>query len=125
MIYTEDERESLEIETKTETKDNDINPTEYFSNSKVNSEKVDNEEDEEIEDSFTIQKNESNGTEYSSENSWSLRKCCASSLDYLSFIFSKNILKILLPLIENNLKENNEWYVIEAALLALGAVADG
>jgi transportin-1 len=60
-------------------------------------------------------------------NSWNLRKCSAAGLDILSTVFGDEILPILMPLVQARLSATTDsaWKEQEAAVLALGAVAEG
>ncbi|KAF3933555.1 Transportin-2 [Dactylella cylindrospora] len=60
----------------------------------------------------------------SPEDKWNLRKCSAAALDVLASVFHETIFQIILPYLEKNLA-HTEWQHREAAVLALGAVADG
>ena len=58
-------------------------------------------------------------------NSWTLRKCAAASLDCLGGVYGPDgILPPLLPGLQEGLASNDVW-VREASVLALGAVATG
>jgi transportin-1 len=60
-------------------------------------------------------------------NSWNLRKCSAAGLDILSTVFGDEILPVLMPLVQVRLSTTADaaWKEREAAVLALGAVAEG
>jgi len=58
------------------------------------------------------------------EDRWNLRKCSAAALDVLATVFHGAVFEITLPYLKENLR-HNEWPNREAAVLALGAVADG
>jgi len=59
------------------------------------------------------------------DKEWTLRTCCAASLDVLAVIFPHEaILPYLLPAVEESLSHPDPW-VREAGILALGAIADG
>ncbi|KAJ9667219.1 hypothetical protein H2201_002740 [Coniosporium apollinis] len=58
------------------------------------------------------------------EEQWNLRKCSAAALDVLASVFHDPVFEILLPYLKDNLS-HPEWPNREAAVLALGAVADG
>mmetsp|Transcript_18470 Transcript_18470/g.36135 ORF Transcript_18470/g.36135 Transcript_18470/m.36135 type:complete len:916 (+) Transcript_18470:64-2811(+) len=55
---------------------------------------------------------------------WNLRKSSAHSLDVLATVFSTDLLGILFPLLNQKFVDQ-DWRVREAAILALGAIADG
>ncbi|KAH8498074.1 hypothetical protein H0E87_017119 [Populus deltoides] len=60
-------------------------------------------------------------------NVWNLRKCSAAALDILSNVFGDEILPTLMPVVEAKLAASGDesWKDREAAVLALGAVAEG
>ncbi|KAK0735459.1 armadillo-type protein [Apiosordaria backusii] len=55
---------------------------------------------------------------------WTLRKCSAAALDVFAGDFGGKIFNSILPYLQTNLK-HEDWPRREAAVLALGAVADG
>lgn len=58
------------------------------------------------------------------EDRWSLRKCSAAALDVLANVYHQPIFDIILPYLKDNLR-SAQWPYQEAAVLALGAVAEG
>ncbi|KAL8806307.1 MAG: hypothetical protein Q9182_001454 [Xanthomendoza sp. 2 TL-2023] len=58
------------------------------------------------------------------EDRWNLRKCSAAALDVLASHFHGAVFTITLPYLTENLR-HQEWPNREAAVLAIGAVADG
>ena len=58
------------------------------------------------------------------EEQWNLRKCSAAALDVLASVFHQPIFEVTLPYLKENLS-HAEWPNREAAVLALGAIADG
>ncbi|CAL9040249.1 transportin-1-like isoform X2 [Musa acuminata AAA Group] len=60
-------------------------------------------------------------------NTWNLRKCSAAGLDILSNVFGEEILPTLMPLIQQKLSATSDsnWKEREAAVLAIGAIAEG
>ena len=64
------------------------------------------------------------GGEADFEERWNLRKCSAAALDVLASTFHEPVFAITLPYLKENLT-HREWPNREAAVLALGAVADG
>ncbi|WOL11529.1 transportin-1 [Canna indica] len=60
-------------------------------------------------------------------NVWNLRKCSAAGLDILSNVFGDDILPTLMPLIQQKLSTSNDssWKEREAAVLSIGAIAEG
>ena len=58
-------------------------------------------------------------------NEWTLRKCSAASLDALANLYGAGpVLPSLLPELEKGLASTDPW-IQEAAILALGAIAEG
>ena len=58
------------------------------------------------------------------EDRWNLRKCSAAALDVLASAFHEPVFAITLPYLKDNLR-HHDWPNREAAVLAIGAVADG
>ena len=58
------------------------------------------------------------------EEQWNLRKCSAAALDVLASVFHEPVFEVTLPYLKQNLN-HSEWPNREAAVLALGAIADG
>lgn len=58
------------------------------------------------------------------EDRWNLRKCSAAALDVLASVYHQPIFDIILPYLKDNLR-SDQWPYREAAVLALGAVAEG
>ena len=58
------------------------------------------------------------------EDRWNLRKCSAAALDVFATDFRGPVFETILPYLMTNLK-HEEWQFREAAVLALGAVAEG
>ncbi|XP_065881178.1 transportin-1-like [Euphorbia lathyris] len=58
---------------------------------------------------------------------WNLRKCSAAALDVISTIYGDDILPTLMPLVEAKLSASDDdtWKEREAAVLAVGAIAEG
>ncbi|KAJ3681527.1 hypothetical protein LUZ60_016016 [Juncus effusus] len=111
MVYGDDD-ESLDDAEDDESfpdKDQDLKPR--FHSSKFHGSEAGDDDDD---DDETV-------------NVWNLRKCSAAGLDVLSNIFSDEILPTLMPLIQQNLLRTDDasWKEREAAVLAIGAVAEG
>lgn len=70
-----------------------------------------------------VEENEE-GSPASLEERWNLRKCSAAALDVLASNFHGPVFAITLPYLNENLR-HHEWPIREAAVLAVGAVADG
>lgn len=58
------------------------------------------------------------------EEQWNLRKCSAATLDVLASNFHASVFQIALPYLKENLR-HQDWPNREAAVLAIGAVAEG
>ncbi|RVX74266.1 hypothetical protein B0A52_02098 [Exophiala mesophila] len=58
------------------------------------------------------------------ENAWSLRKCSAAALDVFAVTYHGAVFEIILPYLMENLN-HSLWPKREAAVLALGAIAEG
>lgn len=58
------------------------------------------------------------------EDEWTLRKCSAAALDVFSNVYHQPIFEIILPYLKETLR-HDQWPHREAAVLTLGAVADG
>ena len=58
------------------------------------------------------------------EDQWNLRKCSAAALDVLASVFHEPLFNATLPYLTSNLN-HAEWPNREAAVLALGAIAEG
>ena len=58
------------------------------------------------------------------ENAWSLRKCSAAALDVFAVNYGQAVFNIILPYLKENLS-HSLWPKREAAVLALGAIAEG
>lgn len=58
------------------------------------------------------------------EDEWTLRKCSAAALDVFANVYHRPIFEIILPYLKETLR-HEQWPNREAAVLTLGAVADG
>lgn len=58
------------------------------------------------------------------EDAWSLRKCSAAALDVFAVQYRSTVFNIILPYLKENLS-HSLWPKREAAVLALGAIAEG
>lgn len=58
------------------------------------------------------------------EGEWTLRKCSAAALDVFSNVYHESIFAIILPYLKETIR-HEQWPHREAAVLTLGAVADG
>ncbi|KAL2516792.1 Transportin-1 [Abeliophyllum distichum] len=109
MAYADDD-ESLvdaEVDGSLPDRDQDLKP-------RFHSSRFHGSEDAEDEDDDIV-------------NVWNLRKCSAAALDFLSNVFGDEILPTLMPIIQANLSATGDatWKDREAAVLALGAIAEG
>lgn len=64
------------------------------------------------------------GDDASPDEKWTLRKCSAAALDVFARDFRDPVFEAIFPYLSQNLK-HAEWPQREAAVLALGAVAEG
>ncbi|KAI1334778.1 armadillo-type protein [Xylariaceae sp. FL0016] len=64
------------------------------------------------------------GDDGNPDERWTLRKCSAAALDVFARDFRDPVFECILPYLTKNLK-HDEWPYREAAVLALGAVAEG
>lgn len=58
------------------------------------------------------------------DTQWNLRKCSASTLDVLTSILPRDVMNIAFPFLREHLT-SDRWYIREATVLALGAMAEG
>ena len=75
-------------------------------------------EEGEIDDEFD------DGDDANPDERWTIRKCSAAALDVFARDFGNPVFECILPYLTSNLK-HEEWPYREAAVLALGAVAEG
>ncbi|XP_010526881.1 PREDICTED: transportin-1-like [Tarenaya hassleriana] len=109
MAYADDDESLLEAEEDESEPDRDQDLKPRFHTSKFHgSEDVDDDDD----DSYNV---------------WNLRKCSAAAVDILSNVFGDGILPTLMPLIQAKLSTagDESWKEREAAVLSLGAIAEG
>ncbi|KAK3905928.1 armadillo-type protein [Staphylotrichum tortipilum] len=67
---------------------------------------------------------EEDGGDENPDEKWTLRKCSAAALDVFATDFGGPVFTSILPYLQINLK-HEDWQYREAAVLALGAVAEG
>ncbi|KAK3308234.1 armadillo-type protein [Chaetomium strumarium] len=79
--------------------------------------------DEGLEEGEVEDSDEEGGDENPDEK-WTLRKCSAAALDVFATDFGGPVFTSILPYLQTNLK-HQDWPYREAAVLALGAVAEG
>ncbi|KAF2874044.1 transportin-2 [Massariosphaeria phaeospora] len=80
-------------------------------------------DDDELSDG-EIDDDDDDDTSGNPEEQWNLRKCSAAALDVLASVFHGPVFEATLPYLTENLN-HAEWPNREAAVLALGAIADG
>lgn len=64
------------------------------------------------------------GDDANPDEGWTIRKCSAAALDVFARDFRNPVFEAIFPYLSQNLK-HDEWPYREAAVLALGAVAEG
>ncbi|AEO56756.1 hypothetical protein MYCTH_2302024 [Thermothelomyces thermophilus ATCC 42464] len=79
--------------------------------------------DDDLEEGEIDELDEDGGDENPDER-WTLRKCSAAALDVFATDFGGPVFTCILPYLQTNLK-HQDWPHREAAVLALGAVAEG
>lgn len=108
MVYADDDESLLEAEQDESVPDRDQDLKPRFHSSRFHGSDSLEDDDDVV-------------------NVWNLRKCSAAALDILSNVFGDEILPTLLPLIQASLSASGDesWKQREAAVLAIGAVAEG
>jgi transportin-1 len=83
-------------------------------------------QDQQTEDESDLSEGEIEDSEFGDDPSgnWTLRKCSAAALDVFSNVYHRPVFEILLPYLMETLR-HEQWPNREAAVLTLGAVADG
>ena len=132
MVYSSQDVDRLEgrhaEDADAEDKSEDLKPLHAQSKAARASAKaaltngISTKEVDEMEDG-EVSEDEEEGDE-NPEDSWNLRKCSAAALDVLATNFHEAVFQITLPYLKDNLG-HSEWPRREAAVLAIGAVADG
>jgi transportin-1 len=89
----------------------------------VSYEKLSGMDDDDL-DEGEIDESDDDDEDGNPEDRWNLRKCSAAALDVFSTDFRGPVFETILPYLMTNLK-HEEWQFREAAVLALGAVAEG
>ncbi|PQQ14460.1 transportin-1 isoform X2 [Prunus yedoensis var. nudiflora] len=109
MVYADDDESLIDAEEdgSVPDRDQDIKPR-FHSSRAHGSESVEDDDDDIV-------------------NVWNLRKCSAAALDILSNVFGDEILPTLMLFVQTKLatSEDETWKEREAAVLALGAIAEG
>jgi transportin-1 len=85
--------------------------------------KIINEDDDDL-DEGEIEEFDDGDDDGNPEDRWNLRKCSAAALDVFATDFRDPVFDTILPYLMTNLR-HEEWTHREAAVLALGAVAEG
>ncbi|KAH0892180.1 hypothetical protein HID58_054609 [Brassica napus] len=109
MAYADDDESLFDAEEDESQPDRDQDLKPRFHTSRLHgSEDFDDDDD----DSFNV---------------WNLRKCSAAAIDVLSNVFGDEILPALMPLIQAKISTSGDetWKEREAAVLTLGAIAEG
>ncbi|PHT97847.1 Transportin-1 [Capsicum chinense] len=109
MVYADDDESLLEAEEDGSLPDRDQDIKPRFHSSRFHGSEDGEDDDEDI------------------VNVWNLRKCSAAALDILSNVFGDDILPTLMPIVQSKLSTTNDeaWKEREAAVLVLGAIAEG
>lgn len=134
MIYDEEEVARLmeeQDDAETEDRAEDLRP--QFAKSKGDrlntsrpGDQVNTPQEEQTEDDSDLSDGEIEDSEFGDDPSgnWTLRKCSAAALDVFSNVYHRPVFEILLPYLMETLR-HDQWPNREAAVLTLGAVADG
>ncbi|CAN4107327.1 unnamed protein product [Withania somnifera] len=109
MVYADDDESLLEAEEDGSLPDRDQDIKPRFHSSRFHGSEDGEDDDEDI------------------VNVWNLRKCSAAALDILSNVFGDDILPTLMPVVQAKLSTTSDeaWKEREAAVLVLGAIAEG
>eukprot|EP00249_Psilotum_nudum_P021527 c28143_g1_i2 orf=1539-4217(-) len=112
MVYADDDDSLLDAEEDDSVPDRDQDLKPRFRQPRMHGAEYEDED-----------KEEDNGV----INSWNLRKCSAAGLDVFSNVFGDEILPLLMPLVQSKLScaVDGAWKEREAAVLVLGAIAEG
>ncbi|PWA81477.1 transportin 1 [Artemisia annua] len=109
MAYSEDDESLLDAEEDGSLPDRDQDLKPRFHSSRFHGSDDAEDDDDDI------------------VNIWNLRKCSAAALDIISNVFGDEILPTLMPFVQSKLGTSDDasWKEREAAVLALGAIAEG
>ncbi|KAA8546130.1 hypothetical protein F0562_020976 [Nyssa sinensis] len=109
MVYAEDDESLVDAEEDGSLPDRDQDLRPRFHSSRFHGSESAEDDDDDI------------------VNIWNLRKCSAAALDILSNVFGDEILPTLMPIVQAKLSSTDDtaWKEREAAVLALGAIAEG
>jgi transportin-1 len=130
MVYSEDELLELEVDAddaEEEDRAEDIKPT--FATAKAakltsNGNEGKGSSGQASDDKSDGEVTDDEDEDFDPEDNWTLRKCSAAALDVLAGHFHSPVFEVTLPYLKENLA-HKEWPYREAAVLALGAIADG
>ncbi|KAK7855605.1 transportin-1 [Quercus suber] len=108
MVYADDDESLVDAEEDGSLPDRDQDLKPRFHSSRFHGSDVEDDDDDIV-------------------NVWNLRKCSAAALDILSNVFGDEILPTLMPIVQTQLSTTGDaaWKEREAAVLALGAIAEG
>ncbi|XP_057974190.1 transportin-1 [Malania oleifera] len=109
MVYAEDDESLVDAEEDGSLPDRDQDLRPRFHSSRFHGSDDAEDDDDDI------------------VNVWNLRKCSAAALDMFSNVFGDEILPTLMPIVQAKLSNAGDavWKEREAAVLALGAIAEG
>ena len=107
MVYSEEQRAELMIENEEDPNETALAPIFHKSRAQPTDDDSDDDEDDDDDDM-----------------EWTLRKCSAGSLDALANLMGDAILPHVLPSLQERLASPDPW-IQEAAILVLGAIAEG
>ncbi|XP_059653889.1 transportin-1 [Cornus florida] len=109
MVYADDDESLVEAEEDGSLPDRDQDLRPRFHSSRFHGSENAEDDDDDI------------------VNIWNLRKCSAAALDIISNVFGDEILPTLMPIVQAKLSTTDDetWKEREAAVLALGAIAEG
>ncbi|KAL4934501.1 putative importin beta-2 subunit [Aspergillus undulatus] len=135
MVYDEEEAERLAAEgddADVEDREEDLKPQFARSKagrldmSKTGGQQNGNAPVPALEDDDDLSEGEIEDSEFGDdpEDEWTLRKCSAAALDVFSNVYHEPIFEVILPYLKETLR-HEQWVQREAAVLTLGAVADG
>ncbi|KAJ5089277.1 hypothetical protein N7532_007961 [Penicillium argentinense] len=134
MVYEEDDVIRLmadQDDAETEDRAEDLKP--QFAKTKADKMNAPKQSDgandsapQQEEDEDDLSEGEIEDSEFGDdpEDEWTLRKCSAAALDVFSNVYHDPIFEIILPYLKETLR-HEQWPNREAAVLTLGAVADG
>jgi transportin-1 len=140
MVYSEEDIAILgggDDDAEEEDREEDIKPTfakgrgarvngaeETVSGGGAGYSKVSGDEDDEADEGEIEESEDDEDEDGNPEDAWNLRKCSAAALDVFATDFRGPVFETILPYLLTNLT-HKEWPHREAAVLALGAVAEG